>query len=286
MKKMIMVIGAAVCGMSVAAEITPLDRKTCTAEEAWAIANAALSCTNLQEAVQVCRAGNLWTIAYRNDLTEERNKIDSALAEKGIPGVLWGNVFWPKTSALRWEILGLSTNVPHCVEVCRKYNVSYSPWDMGTSSASLPELVGILDDFLHSLQVKNHAGYASSIDTYTSIRKAIQRRGEKVIKKWLRRQGKSFVTKDGVNPCAVYMERLTAALNAPRFAGLNDWLEEMGISERIDLSLFPSEAEVLTLRERILDADEELTEYKKTLLHLCLGVDSYNAFVKEYNGDK
>jgi hypothetical protein len=80
------------------------------------------------------------------------------------------------------------------------------------------------------------------------------------------------------------MTDLTAALNAPRFAGLDMWLRSVGC-KGVDLSKMPSEEDVAKLREDILYGRKDMTPFNKSILYVCLGVDGYNKFVKEYNGD-
>ena len=48
----------------------------------------------------------------------------------------------------------------------------------------------------------------------------------------------------------------------------------------------PSEADVAKLREDVLMGDRDMGNYAKSVLGVCLGVDGYNEFVREYNGDK
>lgn len=67
----------------------------------------------------------------------------------------------------------------------------------------------------------------------------IQKAGVFVVRRWLRKNGKSFVvreTKDDsgnvvkVNPVKEHMDELTAILNAPKFNGLAEWLEAKGVA--------------------------------------------------------
>ena len=89
-----------------------------------------------------------------------------------------------------------------------------------------------------------------------------------------------------MNPVEQYLTRLNTALNAPRFAGLNEWLADLGYKERMDLSGLPTEQEISALKESVMYGDKAMNDYVKILLCTCLGVDGYNQFVKEYNGDK
>ena len=106
------------------------------------------------------------------------------------------------------------------------------------------------------------------------------------IRKYLRSQGRSFVTKDGVNPCVELMKELNAALNSPRLGGLNAWLEKVGVSARLDESQLPTEEFVTQLKEDVLNGERDMTENVAFVLKVNLGVDGYNEFVREYNGEK
>ena len=113
----------------------------------------------------------------------------------------------------------------------------------------------------------------------------IQKTATKSIRKALRRQGKSFVVKNGVNPCEQYVTALTAALNAPRFNGIDAWCESLGMSFRLDTSRLPSAQDIEVLKEQILDGDKDPKPEDLYILNICLGTDGYNKFVKAYNGD-
>lgn len=67
----------------------------------------------------------------------------------------------------------------------------------------------------------------------------IQKAGVFVVRRWLRKNGKSFVVKETkddngnvvkVNPVKEHMDELTAILNAPKFNGLVEWLEAKGVA--------------------------------------------------------
>jgi len=105
------------------------------------------------------------------------------------------------------------------------------------------------------------------------------------LKIWFRKNGKSVVEKNGVNPLAPYMDGLMAALNAPRMEGLNQCLETIGIDKKVDLSVLPSEDKIYEMRESVLIANIDLTKNGKAAFDLmvCLGVDGYNEMVRKYN---
>lgn len=178
---------------------------------------------------------------------------------------------------------GAETNCPYAVSLGRKYETYCGPLNFRDTNATFDENVGLLNENLDLVNGKCRLGYNYMMLDFR--RKYIQSASVKYVKKFLRRQGKSFVTKDGVNPCESYMTELNTALNAPYFEGLNAWFEKIGIAARVDVSKLPPKRDVLKLKEEILDADRILDANSEFILKVCLGVDGYNAFVREYNGE-
>ena len=100
----------------------------------------------------------------------------------------------------------------------------------------------------------------------------------------IRKEGKSFVAKDGLNPVQNRIDRLSAALNAPRLAGLNDALKECGMDFGLDFEKnLMSADEVETLRKDVLNGDKNFIPHIGYVLRTHLGIDEYNKFVKLYN---
>ena len=108
------------------------------------------------------------------------------------------------------------------------------------------------------------------------------------LKLWFRKNGKSVIEKNGVNPLAPYMEGLMAALNAPRLEGLNQCFVAIGINKEVDLSALKSADEINQMKEDVLMANIDLNKDKKAAFDLmvCLGVDGYNEMVRQYNGEE
>lgn len=109
----------------------------------------------------------------------------------------------------------------------------------------------------------------------------------KAIKRQIRKEGSSFVEKDGVNPVQVRIDMLSKALNAPRLNGLNAAIKTCGMDYGLDFEskLLP-EAEIETLKTDILNGDVNFTAPTGYRLRTHMGIDAYNAFVKLYNGEK
>lgn len=104
------------------------------------------------------------------------------------------------------------------------------------------------------------------------------------IKMWLRKSGKSFITKeDGINPVQEEIDILQNALNAPKFAGLREWVAKVYPDYRWIEPDWKSDEEINQLKEDIFYGQKDFVIQYKILLQTYLGTDAYNAFVEEYN---
>lgn len=214
-------------------------------------------------------------------------EVDAALVALGLVGADWAHTYaktrFPLIDAAAYEKTGLATNAPYIVSLGQKYGCGSSVPGV-SQSCTFAELIGLLNENLNLVDGRCRRQY--DYGTIERLRKAIQTAGVRVTKKYLVSQGKSFVTKDGVNPCEGIMTELNTALNAPYFEGLNAWLTKMGVAASIDVSKLPTAAAVQQLRTDILNADHDMVRTDEFILKVCLGVDGYNAFVKRYNGEQ
>lgn len=276
MRKLMM---TAVAVATMGSGAAPLDPKTCTEAEVRAVL------------AEVFAASNNWfTCAHTNRLLTAlsqprfdaiRLEADDALASAGMCCSLmfWRSGTFPKLSALAGAKTGADVAYAKSLAIARRLGC-----DIGIRSF-LQSPDGALDNvsvFL-SEAVAFPAGCTVSLAN-DKWKKEMQNVAIKAVKKYIRSQGKSFVTKNGVNPCEAYMTALTAALNAPRLAGLDAWYKSIGLAG-VDLSALPAEAEVAQLKKDVLDGTKDMNERNKGILYVCLGVDGYNKFVREYNGD-
>ena len=122
------------------------------------------------------------------------------------------------------------------------------------------------------------------------INESLKNAGLKVVKKWLRKNGKSFVAKKDAkgniidNPLTAPMKELTDALNGAKYAGLNEWSTKYGANwETIELPWLLSDEKIGVLKEEILIDDQSFSDENVKQLRIALGVDKFNAFVKLYN---
>lgn len=192
---------------------------------------------------------------------------------------------FPKLSKAAYDASGIEKSCPVMCAIARKYGEYCTPicaraaLTMDERLQLLTEAVSLVDGKVRmECRYQAVVGYCQWIQSDKAVVKAIR--------KYLRSQGKSFVTKDGVNPCEELMKELNAALNAPRFKGLNAWMEKVGFTARIDESQLPTEEFVAQLKEDVLNGEKDMTENVAFVLKVNLGVEGYNAFVKEYNGEK
>ena len=229
---------------------------------------------------KIIKEKNFWLLTNRKDLNEFRIEADKALASRGY-GDLWKSyILWKNISAIHRKSIGADIAYPKCIACAEKYKCMIDIGAFARRGASIDELIECLDEYIKFPEKCKIDGAC-----FDGAKKGIQEVAAISIKRALRKQGKSFVTKDGINPCEVYMEKLNKALNAPRFIGLNEWLEELGYKSRIDTSKLPSETKIEALKDAIFYGEKTPNNADKTVLSICLGVDGYNEFVKKYNGD-
>lgn len=106
------------------------------------------------------------------------------------------------------------------------------------------------------------------------------------LKRSLRAKGKSFVTKDGVNPVEVGMKAVVDALNTPKLQGLEAALRGIGV-DITDIPRAPKIWDAINAeKDAIFYGDKPAhPEYDGGIM-LLLGPDGYNTWVKEFNGGK
>jgi hypothetical protein len=104
-----------------------------------------------------------------------------------------------------------------------------------------------------------------------------------IIKRQLRQEGKSFITKGGVNPVQQAVDDLTVAFNAPKCAGVKAWFARWVPDYQWADSACMSDAEIAELKEKVMYGDVEFSPLNQKILRFHLGVDEYNKFVKEFN---
>jgi hypothetical protein len=293
MKKLMIMLALAVTTAAAVAETkTPeypvLDYKTATEADYREVMNLIFS--NPSNAYDIAHKTKFHLIIFRKDMDNLIKEIDIAYAEKlkqdkyfCICDLGWTCGKLPLMGKQYLQSWGLEDSYANTYEIVTRLKV-YSAYAsrLRRAGATLEDLIKVLSEYAAFPSSRSYM-YESSL---SAMKQSIQKLASSIIKRKLREQGKSFVTKNGVNPCEEYLTRLNAALDAPRFAGLNAWLEELGFEARINEAKMLSDEYIKELKEKIFYGEKTLTPFHKVILIVYLGVDGYNQFVKEYNGDK
>ena len=103
------------------------------------------------------------------------------------------------------------------------------------------------------------------------------------IRRKLRERGMPIVVKDGVNHVQDAVDELSSALNAPKMAGVREWLSKWFPDYKwIDVK-WMSDEELAKLKDDIFYGDVNFNAANRFILRSHLGVDAYNDFVKKFN---
>ena len=259
---------------------TKLNRKTSTESDYRNVLSEIIAAPNSKVAIKLFNESSFEELAFVEELSELHHYADDLLAQKGV-GARWlSYITWPKVSAIARRMNGADVCYSNCIAVAEKYKQDIYLSRFASKGASVEELIPCFNEII-ALPAKCYFSHPL-ID---HAKRGLQRAAVVGIRKALRKQGKSFVSSDGKNPCEEYMNRLNVALNAPRFQGLNKWLEDLGFEVRIDEGLLPSNSEIESLKDAIFYGEKELNEHDRAILYICLGVEGFNAFAKKYNGE-
>ena len=168
----------------------------------------------------------------------------------------------------------ISTYSPAKKTLCLKYEL----FDLNFDKISANDLI----EYLKSGEFKS-----SDIQ---KINESLKNAGLKAVKKWLRKNGKSFVAKKDAkgniidNPLTAPMKELTDTLNGAKYAGINEWSTKYGANwETVEFPWLLSDEKLAELKDNILIDEEKFSDENVKQLRVSLGVDGFNAFVKLYN---
>ena len=140
----------------------------------------------------------------------------------------------------------------------------------------------------------NDAGYANFAlqvacigdSPVAGVRNGILNAAILPVRRAIRAGGGSFVGKEGAKLVKAKLDALAAELNAPRFGNAGKLLAEIGMEVEWEFiqGRILSDEEVNGLKTRLMDGEMQFSQDLQNKLCIALGVDGYNAFVKEYNG--
>ena len=120
----------------------------------------------------------------------------------------------------------------------------------------------------------------------TAVRNGILNSSILPVRRWIRAEGGTFVGKEGAKKVKAKLDELAKELNAPRFGKAGAILKEIGIEvewEAIQARIL-GDTEVAEIRTKLLNGETAFLQGLQYRLCVALGVDGYNAFVREYNG--
>jgi hypothetical protein len=103
------------------------------------------------------------------------------------------------------------------------------------------------------------------------------------LKRKMREKGMSIITKDGINPVQGELDKLTAAFNAPKYAGLKEWFATWYPEYQWTDSEMATAEEIAALKDKVYYGEIPFSLRVQHTLRFYLGVDEYNKFVKEFN---
>ena len=109
---------------------------------------------------------------------------------------------------------------------------------------------------------------------------------EKKVKRSLRAAGKTFVTRDGINPVEVLMKPVIDAMNAPKLEGIEAAIEALGVNVPKSVRDNSVWADIATRMNGIMQGDLPADSRSDGAIIILLGPDGYNAWVKEFNEGK
>jgi len=111
----------------------------------------------------------------------------------------------------------------------------------------------------------------------------IVRSASKDIKRRMRRLGMKIVVDGDSNPVQVEMDKLTAAFNAPRLAGLKEWFTKYYPEYKWVDSEWETDEEIAELKDKVYNGECNFGHHQKNILRTNLGLVKYNEFVEAYN---
>ena len=92
-----------------------------------------------------------------------------------------------------------------------------------------------------------------------------------------------IVVEGDSNPVQVEMDKLTAALNAPRLVGLKEWFAKFYPEYKWIDSEWETDEEIEALKDAVYNGEREFGIREKNVLRVNLGMVKYNEFVEAYN---
>lgn len=182
-----------------------------------------------------------------------------------------------------WRFIGIEKYCPKTAAAVASANGYEVYGAVLSGKRQIPDKTSMGADFISYVCERE---YFVRIYSFDEVVNSIQKACLYAVRRTLRSKGISFVAKNGSDPQREYMSRIAGCLNAPRFSGLAGVLSEIGLGgARVDaMNWAMTDADVKMLKEKVLYGEAEFDRIRQCILRFNLGVEAYNAFVREYNG--
>ena len=255
------------------------------------IAVAALACASVASAstnyVEVAKK-NWSLVAVVQQMAKDPELADRAAFRKTLEAVdacMETNGFWrgyqtvPRCCPLAAK--ALLAGCEFLSDKARKDALSHCGYDAEIRSLELKPN----EDGYANFMLQAAAGGAASA---MNVRSAILSAAIIPVRRTIRARGGTFVGKEGGAKVKASLDGLARELNAPRFGNAGKLLAEIGIEVEWEAvrSAIPADAQITALKKRLMDGEIPFGPDLQNRLCVALGVEGYNAFVKEYNGKK
>lgn len=227
-------------------------------------------CGDAEKYVYNLRPSAILAISRNPDLADIAREYDRKYAEIGtrLAPTFANSGIMPLTKA-NW-INKYKDVLPVVCGLADKKSVKLSDLELGERINVIAENFSIKEPHLYSNEIEKEKSKIISLAV-----KAVKRR--------LREEGKTFIVgADGKNPVQDACDALTAALNAPKMAGLGAWVERW-TGTKWQEPKWMSDAEAEKLKDDVFYGQIPFTPNVKSVLCANIGVDAYNAFVEKYN---
>lgn len=166
---------------------------------------------------------------------------------------------------------------PLAVALCRAHKNGYE------HSWTLPERLNFRAEYAAPVDCTHAKHVPWSLDL-GKIKASMLAKAPGEVKRILRTRGKSFVVQpDGSNPVQEALDTLSTALNAPRMAGLKEWVAEWYPEYKWVEPHWATAEDLAKVTDDVYYGRVEFSDYLKMVLCANMGVEEYNKFVERYN---
>lgn len=232
-----------------------------------------VSKTDASKAEELLGKGNLvYRLKYSSSFKALRLEYDKKLGENGLKMNWWDVATFPYMSENERKALGLDKSLAGTVAIAKKYRINITPYGFIKSVKLNPnETVTIWNEFILRL---DHI----STDWLQIFSSYFAEYADDIAKAHLIKLGN--YQKDDEKK---YVESYVEAMNKPYYQGINDWLESVGVTNKvIDISTIWKPSDIEKMKSEILKGDFPLTSSFAFRLQVALGLEEYNKFIDEY----